>query len=266
MSVVLATTVHDPGGRMTEQIARVLPVLREVFAGIAVQATHAASEKTLRLLRDAGARVRQDEPERFAGYMKLGRPRRESVELALQSDQPLIMFCDFDRVIHWAECYPDELAATVARLPEYDFTVLGRTGRAFASHPRVQRDTEAIINHVFGIVSGKPWDITAAARGLSRRAAMAIMAGCPDESIGTDASWPLFVQRAGGFSLGYLATEGLEFETADRFGDEIAVAGGLAQWIARIDANSHNWAQRLEMARLSVEAALPYATNHVQGG
>ncbi len=202
MSVVLATTVHDPGGRMTEQTARTLPVLRDVFANIAAQATHAASEKTLGLLRDAGAIIRQDTEERFAGYMKLGQPRRDAVALALQSDQPFVMLCDFDRLIHWADCYPDELAAVVARLPEYDFTVLGRTERAFASHPRVQCDTESIINHVFVTTSGQSWDITAAARGLSRRAADAILAGCPDESIGTDASWPLFVQRAGGFEHG----------------------------------------------------------------
>jgi hypothetical protein len=263
MSVVLATTVHDPGGRMVEQTARALPVLREIFAGIAAQATHAASERTLRLLHDAGAHVRQDTAERFAGYMKLGQPRRDAVALALQSDGPFIMLCDFDRVIHWAEFYPDELATVVARLPARDFTVLGRTGRAFASHPRVQRDTESIINHVFAMTSGKPWDITAAARGLSRRAAEAILSGCPDESIGTDASWPLFVQRVGGFSMSYIATEGLEFETADRFGDEVAAAGGVAQWIARMDADPRNWAQRLEMARLSVAAMLPYSA---QGG
>ncbi|HEU5011467.1 MAG TPA: hypothetical protein VFT66_02910, partial [Roseiflexaceae bacterium] len=118
---------------------------------------------------------------------------------------------------------------------------------------------ESIVNHVFAMTRGKPWDITAAARGLSRRAAEAIMEGCPDESIGTDASWPLFVQQAGGFSMGYLATEGLEFETADRFGDEVAATGGMAQWIARMDADPRNWAQRLEMAQLSVQAMLPYA-------
>lgn len=261
MSVVLATTVHDPGGRMGAQAARALPVLQHVFTRIAAQTTHATGDTTLSMLRDAGALIRQDPAERFAGYMKLGRPRRESVELALQCEQSFIMFCDFDRVIHWADVYPDELAAVVARLPAHDFTVLGRTERAFASHPRVQRDTESIINHVFAMTSGTPWDITAAARGLSRRAAGAIMEGCPDESIGTDAAWPLFVQRAGGFSMGYIATEGLEFETADRFGDEVAAAGGLAQWIDSMDADPRNWAQRLEMAKLCAEAVIPYVEN-----
>jgi hypothetical protein len=63
------------------------------------------------------------------------------------------------------------LAQVARRVTEYDFTVLGRTPRAFDSHPRIQRDTESIVNHVFGLVSGQTWDVTAAARGLSRRAA-----------------------------------------------------------------------------------------------
>ncbi len=73
----------------------------------------------------------------------------------------------------------------------------------------------------------------------------------------TDVSWPLFLERAGGFSLGYIATEGMEFETADRYGEEIAQAGGLAPWMARLDANPRNWAHRLDMARVEIEAMTP---------
>src|SRR5256885_11454975 len=40
------------------------------------------------------------------------------------------------------------------------------------------------------------------------------------ESVGTDVSWPLFLQQDGNFSLGYIVTEGLEFETADRYRSE----------------------------------------------
>jgi hypothetical protein len=143
-------------------------------------------------------------------------------------------------------------------LSAHDFTVLGRTERAFASHPRTQRDTEAIVNGVYASGSGHAWDVTAAARGISRRAAEAILAGCPEESIGTDVAWPLFLQRAGGFTIGYSATEGLEFETADRYGEQVAAAGGVAAWIAQIDADPRRWIDRLEVARLEVAASLPY--------
>ena len=40
------------------------------------------------------------------------------------------------------------------------------------------------------------------------------------------------------------ATEGLEFETADRYGDQVAAAGGVEAWKARLDADPRRWAER----------------------
>ena len=258
MSCILATTQHDPEGRLTDQLARVVPVLTRIFSGIAIQATYASQPSALDLLRSAGALVRQETSSEFNGLPYLGATRRAAVELALSLDAEFILFCDFDRVLHWAEYHVGELARVAASISARDFTVLGRTERAFASHPRAQRDTEAIINHVYATSSGNTWDVTAAARGISRRAAIALLEGCSDQSIGTDVAWPLFLSRAG-FTLGYLATEGLEFETADRYADQIAATGGLAQWVAQIDASPQQWAFRLELARIEVESAIPYA-------
>jgi hypothetical protein len=259
MSIVLASTQHDPEGRLYEQARRTLPALTRIFSGMAFQVTQATQERSLALLADVGALVQREPVARQdESLFGLGRARRRALELALRFDTPNILFGDFDRIMHWVECYPDELAQVVARIPAHDFTLLGRTERAFASHPRIQRDTEAIINRVYASVSGYAWDATAAARGLARPAAAAILAGCPDESIGTDVSWPLFLQRVGGFRLGYIATEGLEFETADRYGDQIAATGGLEAWKAQLDADPKQWAQRLHLAQVEVEATLPY--------
>lgn len=256
--VALAATQHDPEGRLNQQIARALPVLTAIFDAVAIQSTHASHAGAIGLLRAAGALVRQESSAEFNGLACLGGTRRAAVELGLRTTAQRLLFCDFDRALHWAEYYPDELAQVAARIGSYDFTVLGRTPRAFESHPGIQRDTEAIINRVFAQGSGHAWDVTAAARGLSRRAATAILAGCPDQSIGTDMSWPLFIQRQAGYSIGYLATEGLEFETADRYADQIAAAGSRECWIANLDADPRQWAIRLELARIEVESAIPY--------
>lgn len=258
MSVALAATLHDADGRLYAQAERMLPHLRALLGAIAVQATHATQARTLALLARAGAVVQHEPPGDSGGYLRLGRPRRESLALALQTGAPHILFCDFDRALHWAERFPDELARVVGGLPARDLTVLGRTERAFATHPRAQRDTEAVINQVFASVSGRAWDVTAAARGMSRRAAAAVLEGCPEEGIGTDVAWPLHLQRAGGFDIGYLATEGLEFETADRYADAVGAAGGLAAWLGQIDADPRQWALRLDIARAEVAALLPY--------
>ena len=258
MSVTLAATQHDPDGRLYDQTRRILPILAHIFTELAIQVTHTTQKRSIELLVASGARVQQETAEHAIGMAQLGRPRRAALELALQSDASFLLLCDFDRALHWAEYYSHELAQVVGRIQEYNFTVLGRTERAFASHPRVQRDTEAIINHVYETISEHAWDVTAAARGLSRDTAEAILRGCPDESVGTDVSWPLFLAQSGNLSLGYITTEGLEFETADRYADQIVRAGGVAQWIARIDADPQRWVERLELARVEVEATLPY--------
>jgi hypothetical protein len=255
--VVLAATHHDPEGRLYGQTLRVLPRLARHFAGIAIQTTHASQQRSLDLLAGAGALIQQEAAE-SSSLVLLGHARRTALELGLRLYAPAMLFCDFDRALHWAEYYPDELARVVSRLGEYDMTVLGRTERAFASHPRIQRDTEAIANTVFASVSRYGWDVTAAARGISRQAAEAILAGCHEPSVGTDLAWPLFLQRRGGFTLGYRATEGLEFETADRYADQVVAAGGVHAWMARLDADPQRWVERLDVARAEVAAATPY--------
>jgi hypothetical protein len=256
-NVVLAATHHDPEGRLYQQTARALPALVAIFDGLAIYATSTTQARSLTLLTEHGALMRREPPGQPSGLLTLGRGRRAALALGLELGAPTILFCDFDRVLHWAERYPAELADVAAHTAGHDLTVLGRTPRAFESHPRIQRDTEGIVNQVYATISGCDWDVTAAARRLTRRGAEAILHGCLDETIGTDVSWPLFAARAG-LSLGYVATEGLEFETADRHADEITTAGGLERWMAQLDADPRRWAERLEIARIEVEAALPY--------
>jgi hypothetical protein len=256
-TIALAAVHHDPDGRLFDQTRRVLPLLRRLFGALSVRATDATTADSLELLAGAGALIRLAPTD---GYAELGRSRRGGLALGLETGAKTLLFCDLDRALHWAEFHPRELEQVRDALGEHDFTVLGRTPRAFASHPRTQRDTEAIVNTVFAQVFGQPWDVTAAARGASRRAAEAIVARCDDDTIGTDVAWPLFVRREGGLSLGYIPTEGLEFETPDRYPAEIAEAGGLGRWLERLDADVGAWALRLEIARLEVQAALPYTT------
>lgn len=168
-----------------------------------------------------------------------------------------MLFCEFDRLLTWVERHPQELATITRTIPARDCTVLGRTPAAFATHPRAQRETEALVNDVFTLVSGWRWDITAAARGLSRRAAAAIVVGCPgDLGYGTDAAWPLLLQATGDFDLGYVACDGLTFESTDRFAEQVATAGGAEAWKALLDADPRQWAYRVDGARQQVTAML----------
>ena len=147
-SVALALIQHDPRGLLFDQTVRVFPTLQQPFADIAVQASAATAARSLDYLRQHNVRVEAETTHTGFGY--IGRFRRATVELALRGTCDFVMYCDFDRALHWAEYYPQELREVVRTITACDFTVLGRTPRAFATHPRIQRDTEAIINHVFG--------------------------------------------------------------------------------------------------------------------
>ena len=200
-----------------------------------------------------------------ATFETLGSVRRRALALGLRGDAPYLHLCDWDRVLHWAEYYADELQEVVGAIPAYDCLILGRTPRAFGNHPRVQRDTEAAINHCFGLVWGQPLDVTAASRGLSRRAAELIVAECDEPTIGNDCIWPLFLAQRPELVVGYAATEGLEWETPDRFADEIAALGGLDAWLADHDADVARWAERLRLAQIEVDALHRWQSTHRPG-
>jgi hypothetical protein len=230
----------------------VLPTLQATYTGIVVLASQSTTEHSIAQLRGAGLVVeREPQPTTLA---TLGRVRRTLLAFTLREDTQHLHLCDWDRAIHWAEFYPDELGEVVEAIPGYDCLILGRTPRAFGNHPRVQRDTESLINHCFGLAWGQPLDVTAASRGLSRRAAQALVDGCDEPTIGNDCVWPLFLARQDRFTIGYAATEGLEWETPDRFGAEIEAMGGLDAWLAEHDADVGRWAERLQLARIEVEA------------
>lgn len=253
MRIGLATTHHDPEGRLYEQMVRLLPTLQELYGGVVVRATAATQARSLDALRAAGARVAVSGSE-ADGMQRVGLGRRQAIADALALECDNFHLCDFDRVLHWVEFHREELVAVLDWLPTYDFVVLGRTEGAFNSHPRIQRDTERIINFVYAQVSGDSWDVTAASRGLSRRVAELLVAQSSDDTIGNDCTWPLLLRKVGGLTLGYWPVDGLEFETADRYPAEVAQAGGVDAWKAQLDADPQAWERRLEMARIEIAA------------
>jgi hypothetical protein len=77
-----------------------------------------------------------------------------------------------------------------------------------------------------------------------------------DDSLGVDGSWPLLLQQRGGFQLGYVETEGMAFETSDRYQEEVTAVGGYQNWLNQLDADPQNWLHRLDFARIEIEAMM----------
>ena len=254
-TVALAMTFHEKDDRLVGLAEAQLPALAGRYAALIAYCSRETHPALLAALRRCGAAVHLDNTE-AAGIERLGTVRRETLRAGLLAGASHLHLCDFDRAIHWSACSPDEMDAVAAEIPNYDLLILGRTERAWATHPPYQAETEPLFNKVFALVSGRPWDIGAGSRGLSRRAAEALLEISREPTVGVDAEWPLLLLRQDGLRVGYRLCEGLEFETADRFGAEIEAAGGYGAWEAQMSADPGRWVFRLRVALLIAEAAV----------
>jgi hypothetical protein len=293
----LLSTLHDPQGRL-------LPALQERgehlawYAAVYVtvtDATHPALREALAGQGAGGGAVAERGGQRAGQRVhviggpnaQVGAARRLALRTAFQAGEATFLYCDFDRWLHWVGRFPEELrdlpAALAGRRPRPWYACLGRTRRAFATHPYVQRVAEGATNRAASLALGRRLDATAGACWLDRRGAEIVLAGSVEETNATDLEWPALVNReagrgwaggvasgrlagrgwAGGVASGrlagrrrvaYVATEGLEFETAEFYAPEIAALGGREAWERAHYERPEVWRARLGLATDSVTA------------
>ncbi|MBI4318635.1 MAG: hypothetical protein HY675_09110 [Chloroflexi bacterium] len=233
--------------------------LGEVYGGIVAEISAATNSDLVPALEQMGAllSVKPSAP--------LGIVRRRTVELALQSRFDTFHFCDFDRVLHWITHYPNELASIVQMIGGYDFLVIGRSTRALDTHPEIQVTTERRSNALLSAEFGEVMDITAASRGISRAAAELILQFSTASDVGTDAEWPLIVRRHSQLSWSYVEVEGLEFETATFFENEVKAAGGLEHWKKQRSESAREQRYRIECVEGITAVARRFAEQRQQG-
>jgi hypothetical protein len=250
----LVATLHDARG-----VALTLLDLEPVTAALGtysmvVVATTAATDARLTSkLEQLGAHV--------VPGGQAGESRRATLTAA-KGEQPAYFSCDFDRWLHWARFWPDELAALPARVARFSsgkrispwYICLGRTARAFATHPAAQRLPETATNRPLSVAAGRTLDAVAGAAWLTPEAAEIILAGSHEPTAATDLEWAALVLRCDPGRLRGLRCEGLEWETPDFHADEIISAGGLAAWTRATFDTPTMWAARLRLAAASGSA------------
>jgi hypothetical protein len=254
-TIALVTIVHQPDERLAGMIDTHQAGLAARYAAWVAFCSRDTHPAILDRLRGSGATVHVDHDEP-SGIHGIGRVRRKALRAGLLAGTSHFQMCDFDRALHWVAHYPRELESIIASIPDFDLLVLGRTERAWATHPPYQAETEPLFNHVFALVTGLPWDVGAGSRGISRRAAEVLLQHSRVAHVGLDAEWPLLLLNRPGFRVGYRACEGLEFETADRYRPEIEAAGGYQAWQAQASADPKQWLFRLQVALLIAETAV----------
>ena len=183
--------------------------------------------------------------------------RYVAIQEALKSSSSHMHYADMDRLLHWLEITPHEWTQTIEAIRKTDCLILGRTARAFGTHPQALQQTERIINAVASHVLGRPVDVGGGMRGLSRRAAEYLIGHSTPASWG-DAAWPILLQRAG-FAVDYLALDGNEWESADRYRQRAADPETQRRIAAAYDQDAKHWATRVDMALEIVQEALAAA-------
>lgn len=254
----LVATLHDPDGAQLRLAAPLWPLLHELYAEILLECSPETPPEVVAGLRAAGALTFQEAgvPNSLAA---MGAVRLRAMGRAVVRGYKHLHGCDWDRALHWAATFPAELRTIVQAIPAYDLLILGRTRRALATHPEAQRETERLANAAFATITGEPRDITSGSRGASAAAVAALQRWSRCAGLGVDGEWPVLLRRLG-FSLGYFAAEGLEYETADRHAAAIEGAGGLEFWFASAVNTPAEWVRRLGFAHEIAAAALDAAT------
>ncbi|MEQ7125294.1 hypothetical protein ABN034_12305 [Actinopolymorpha sp. B11F2] len=165
--------------------------------------------------------------------------RREAVRLASTLDPSVVLYSDLDNALRWIEADRIEVERHLEELPA-DFVVIGRTDRAMNACPRRLRDTEAIVNHIYQLATGRTWDLMFAVRAMSPEAASVVVEHGSEDTIANDVEWPLIVEQ-GGLGVAYRDADGLSYRIRQDFdADADDHDDDPIQWVARVEiANLH---------------------------
>lgn len=182
--------------------------------------------------------------------------RYQALNAAYTAETEFIHYVDGDRLIRWLETRSDELKQTTKDLRAFDCTVIGRTQAAFDTHPATLRETEIIINMIFSDVIGQELDFGSGSKAFSRDAAAFILDNARvDSGLGNDTEWPVLCNR-GGFKIGDIRVDGLDWETADRNQSAAADTSTQSTLAQTIDSDPKRWQFRVQMAQSIIRAGL----------
>ncbi len=246
----LVATLHDPRGDLLTLLdLETVSIALGMYPLVVVAASPATDARVTSRLDQLGASI--------VPGGQVGEGRRAA--LTAGANQPAYFSCDFDRWLHWARFWPQELTALPARVTRLGsgtrvspwYVCLGRTARAFATHPAAQRLPETATNRALAAAAGRPLDAAAGAAWLTPEAAEIILAGSREPTAATDLEWAALILRRGPGRLRGLRCEGLEWETPDFHAEEIISAGGLATWTRATFDTPTMWAARLRLAAAS---------------
>jgi hypothetical protein len=240
--IALAATIHDPEGLLLAETARRLPALLRRYARVQV-ASSPPTDARLRALLAAHGCDAGSPPSNTRGPLY-----RRAIRRALDGDVAAVHYLDFDRALHWVARRPAELDAVLARARRHAALLVGRTPRAHASHHEAlvatERDAAADFAGRLGL-RGRV-DFLVPSFVLRRDLAEGLLARSRARDSTMYGEWAALLGGLGA-PLAYLECDGLDWETPDRYPEEVRRVGRAA-W-RRAMSTPKEWEMRRAMLR-----------------
>lgn len=244
----LISPLHDPKGSYLGVIQERGPLLEKYYSFGVLGVTDTTNSKVITSLKKLNFVLIRGNYSYAEGY-------RQAISEGLKKGSRIFHCCDFDRILHWASAYPEELKNSLKKAKKADYIIIGRTKRAFATHPLSWQLTEKINNALLSKALGIKVDIGAGSVLLNRKAANIILDKSRETGFSILAEWPLLIKEAE-LKVGHLAVEGQEWENPDRFQNEIKKLG-YKKWLKNYDS-PYEWQKRLKITSQTAKVILKF--------
>lgn len=262
MSIILAATWNPRGEE--DRFRQIIHQLVDGYSGIVIALPPGIDPVIIAEIRRLIDQAGQTESSIFTVEPEWSGGRYLALQKALELPGDFIQYADFDRLLRWVETRPTEWRQVLAAIPKSDCLIIGRDSQAYQTHPQALTQTEAISNLISSHFLAQPVDVSAGAKGFSRRAVEFLTANTrPGRPFGADAEWPIILYR-GGFRIDSMLVAGLDWESADRY--QLQAANSDQQWQAAVsyDLDPAHWAYRTGVAVEIVRGALDAAQRPIQ--
>ncbi len=245
MSVALACTCRS--AEDLKQLLEMRPVLDEIYRGITIVVPADLSPRFIRQIENP-PRVSTValSTGRRGGYLAVAR--------SLDVTASHIHCCDLGRLLRWATSNPSEWRRVVEVIQATDCLIIGRTERALLTFEPAAQETERVVNSVFSRLLGQPVDLCSGNRGLSRQAALFVLAHSRPDGF-EDAAWPLLLLRAR-FTVHHVTCDTTEPGVPDSAPDLVARAASATVPRHPGDQDSEDWVRKVRTALEIVQDGL----------
>jgi hypothetical protein len=254
--IALAATLHDPTAALVADVERAAPVLRRLYAGVAVTTSPPTSSRMVDLLHELGIHAGTPPANRRGPLYRL------AIRGGLETGAARVHYLDFDRAIRWARVAPRELAGVLRVARRHPVLVVGRTDRAHASHHRPLWATEVVTNRLMADALGVRgrFDLLVPSFVVEADAARRLVRASRARDEAVYGEWAAIVSSLAD-TIAYVECRGLDWETPDRFRRAVRRLG-LPAWRRRQETPAE-WSLRTAMAAAIVRG---FGRAHVTTG